>query len=145
MSFWAPIKNFVLGAPKLVDDVFDKNEGLLVKAGGFINDLSYTDVEKARDLAELAKVVSEHIKSTLTESTERSLTRRSIAVMWIKVQLGLILMTSICIPVNAEWAKSFFQLATCNVMLWGTGSVIVFFFGMYAWGAHIKKNGPEKK
>lgn len=145
MNFFAAVKNFIVGAPKVVDDVFDKDAGLLVKAGGFINDLSYTEAEKARDFADLAKAVSEHIKSTLTESTERSMTRRSIAVLWIKAQLGLILLTSICIPFNGKWAKAFFELSTCNVMLWGTGSVIVFFFGSYAWGAHIKKNGSNKK
>lgn len=144
MNFFTAVKDFFLGVPKLTDDVFDKSDGLLAKAGGFINDLSYTEVEKARDFAELAKAVSEHIKTTLSESTERSMTRRSIAILWIKVQLALILMTSICIPVRTEWAKSFFELSTCNVMLWGTGSVIVFFFGAYAWGAHIAKGKPEK-
>lgn len=139
MNFFTAIKSFVVGAPKVVDDVFDKDFGLLSKAGGFINDLNYTDAEKARDFGELAKAVSEHIKTTLTESTERSITRRSISILWIKVQLGLILMTAICIPFDTEWTKSFFELSTCNVMLWGTGSVIIFFFGAYAWGVHIKK------
>ncbi len=139
MAWLSAVKNFILGAPRLVEDVFDKNEGLLVKAGGFINDLSYTEAEKARDTAALALSVTEHIKSTLSESTKRSMTRRGISVLWIRVQLGLILMVAVCIPFNAEWATSFFELATCNVMLWGTGSVIIFFFGAYAWGAHIKK------
>jgi len=141
MAFFTALKNFVIGAPKLADDVFDKDKGLLVKAGGFINDLSYTEAEKARDYALLAKDVTEHVKSTLTESTARSITRRSISLLWIKCQLGLILMVAICVPFNTEWANSYFELATCNVMLWGTGSVIIFFFGAYAWGAHIKKAG----
>jgi len=141
MAWLSAVSNFIFGAPKLVEDVFDKKEGLLVKAGGFINDLSYTEAEKARDMAALAKEVTEHIKSTLAESTARSLTRRSISILWIRTQLGLILLVAICIPLNTSWANSFFELATCNVMMWGTGSVIIFFFGAYAWGAHIKKNG----
>lgn len=144
MHWLGAIKNFVLGAPQVAEDVFDKKEGLLVKAGGFINDLSYTEAEKARDMAALAKEVTEHIKSTLSESTARSLTRRSISILWIKAQLGLILMVAICIPLNVKWANSFFELATCNVMMWGTGSVIIFFFGAYAWGAHIKKGDMKK-
>lgn len=143
MNWLTGIKNFVIGAPKIADDVFDKKDGLLVKAGGFINDLSYTDAEKAKDLAEMGKNVTEHVKTTLGESTIRSMTRRSISVMWIRVQLMLILMVAICIPFNTGWATSFFKLATCNVMLWGTGSVIIFFFGAYAWGAHIKTTKPK--
>ena len=145
MAWLSAVSNLIFGAPKLVEDVFDKKDGLLVKAGGFINDLSYTEAEKARDMAALAKEVTEHIKSTLAESTARSLTRRSISILWIRAQLGLILLVAICVPLNTEWAKSLFELATCNIMVWGTGSMIIFFFGAYAWGAHIKKNGNPKE
>ena len=144
MRLWKGIRDFFLAAPKIVDDVFDKDKGLLVKAGGFINDLDYSDAEKAKSFFELALSVSEHIKTTLSESTERSTTRRSIAILWIKAQLGLILMVAICIPFSTEKAKAFFELATCNVMMWGTGSVIIFFFGAYAWGAHIKRADKKK-
>jgi len=139
---WGKILSFVAGTPKVVDDVFDKDDGLLSKAGGFINDLSYTDAEKAKDHAGLAKAVSTHIASTLSESTVRSRTRRRIAEVWIRVQLGLMLMVAICIPFNKVFAKDYFDLATCDIMLYGTGSIIVFFFGAYVWGTYIKK---EKK
>lgn len=145
MSFFTAVKNFVLGAPKVTEDVFNRDNGLLVRAGGFINDLSYTDAEKAKDTVTFARSVIEYVKTTLGESTVRSITRRAISILWIKVQLGLVLMVAITIPFNTEWAKAYFELATCNVMLWGTGSVIVFFFGAYAWGAHIKKSGADKK
>ena len=144
MNWWKSIKDFFLTAPKVADDVFDKEKGLLVKGGGFINDLHYSEAEKAKSFYELASAVSGHIKSTLEESTARSTTRRSIAILWIKAQLGLILMVALCIPFDSGKAKAFFELATCNVMMWGTGSVIVFFFGAYAWGAHIKRKETPK-
>jgi len=139
---WGKILSFVAGTPKIVDDVFDKDDGLLSKAGGFINDLNYTDAEKARHHAGLAKAVSTHIASTLSESTVRSRTRRAIAEMWIRTQLGLILMVAICIPLDKTVAKNYFELATCDIMFYGTGSIVVFFFGAYVWGTYIKK---EKK
>jgi len=136
---WSKILSFVAGTPKVVDDVFDRNDGLLSKAGGFINDLHYSDVEKAKAHADLAKAVSTHIASTLSESTVRSRTRRAMAEMWIRVQLGFLLMSAICIPFNKVLAKDYFDLAMCQVMIYGTGSIIVFFFGAYVWGTHIKK------
>jgi len=139
MSILSAIVGFFQAAPKVVDDVFDKDAGLLTKAGGFINDLSYTDAEKAKGYIDLCKAVSDHVASTLSESTVRSVTRRSIAVLWVKVQLALVLMTAIYIPFDKTVAKSFYELATCDVMFWGTGSIVVFFFGAYAWGAHISK------
>jgi len=140
---WSKVLGFITGTPKIVDDVFDKDDGLLTQAGGFINDLNYSDVEKARDCAGLAKAVSIHIASTLSESTVRSRTRRKIAETWIRVQLGLVLMVAICIPLDKAIAKDYFDLATCNIMLYGTGSIIVFFFGAYVWGTYIKKGKQD--
>ena len=139
MNWLTAIKNFVIGAPKITTDVFDKDGGLLAKAGGFLNDLHYSDAEKAKDTFAIGQAVTEHVKATLNESTEKSKARRDIAMVWIKVQLWLILITLICIPLDKGMAQSMYELATCNVMLWGTGSVITFFFGGYVWGTYVKK------
>ena len=149
MSFFTAVKTFFTIAPKAVDDVLDKDNGLLVKAGGWINDLQYTDAEKSKDFATMTKGVIEFVTTTLAESTVRSKTRRNIAILWIKAQLGLILMVAMAISADeifkTNMKADFFNLATCNVMVWGTGSIIIFFFGAYAWGAHIsKKNEPPK-
>lgn len=138
MNWLAAIKSFVIDAPKITTDIFDKDGGLLAKAGSFLNDLHYSDAEKAGDKFKIGMAVTDFVKTTLGESTERSKTRRSLAILWIKVQLALILMTAIILPWKVELAKSYFELATCNVMLWGTGSIITFFFGGYVWGTYIK-------
>ena len=140
MGWLTAIKSFVIGAPTLVTDVFDKDSGILVKAGGFLNDLHYSDAEKAKDCFRIGEAVTEHVKTTLNESTERSKTRRAIAILWIKVQLALILMVAILIPFKQKLAMDYFNLATCDIMLWGTGSIIVFFFGGYVWGTYVKRN-----
>ncbi|MFX0194561.1 MAG: hypothetical protein ACFFCW_00440 [Candidatus Hodarchaeota archaeon] len=149
MSFWVGLKNFFTITPKVADDVFDKDNGLLVKTGRWIDGLQYTAQEKAENFKELIGAYNEFFKTSLNESTERSLTRRSISVLWIKVELGLILMTAIAIPCDSilgtNMKKDFFELATCDVMVWGTGAVIGFFLGPYMWGAHIKRNGGTKK
>ena len=149
MSFLTAVKGFFTIAPKAADDILDKDNGLLVRAGGWLNDLNYTDAERAKDYAAMTKGVIEFVTTTLTESTIRSKTRRNIAILWIKAQLGLILMVAMAISADeifkTNMKADFFNLATCNVMVWGTGSIIIFFFGAYAWGAHIsKKNEPPK-
>lgn len=147
MGFWTSIKNFFSIAPKAADNILDKDNGLVVRAGGWLNDLKYTEAERARDYATMAQGVIEFVKTTLAESTVRSKTRRSIAILWIKAQLGLILMVAMAISADeifkTDMKADFFNLATCNVMAWGTGSIIIFFFGAYAWGAHMKKNGDK--
>ena len=39
----------VLGSDKGVDNLLDKDKGLLVRAGGWVNDLHYSDAEKAEN------------------------------------------------------------------------------------------------
>ena len=151
MNWLMAIKNFVIGAPKITTDIFDKDSGLLAKAGGFINGLNYSDAEKAIDRAKTGKDITDFVKVTLDENSEKSKARRDIALLWIKVQLNLIMMTAICIPLEIifnnsrlQMAKSFFELSTCNVMLWGTGSIITFFFGGYVWGTYVKNGKKEE-
>ena len=145
MAFLTTFKNFILGAPRLATDVFDKDDGLLVKAGGFVDDLHFSDAEKAKYGLDVANALSAHIESTLGESTQRSVTRRAISVMWIKAQLGLILLSAIGVPADivfkTELKGEFFKLATCDVMLYGTTAVILFFFGAYAVGTYLVKKG----
>lgn len=124
---------------KAVDDVLDKDSGLLAKAGGWFDRLSYTDEEQAEAKAKRLSAYTNWFETTLSENTERSKTRRKVAVDWIRVQLFLILLTAITIFWDEEKAQSLFELATSQLMVWGTGSIIVFFFGGYVWGNYIAK------
>lgn len=145
MSWFTTALNFVVGAPKITTDIFDKDSGLLLKVGGFINGLHYSDAEKMQDVAAQGKAATEFVKATLGENTEKSKTRRELAVMWIKVQLYLVLTTAICVPLAAifpnpgkEIFTMMYQLTTCTLMITGTGCVMVYFFGSYGWGTYVK-------
>ena len=141
MAWYNPATWFATtkSAEKVVGDVFDKDGGLLTQVGSWVGNMHFTDEEKAEYNMKVADKTAEFVGKTMDENTERSRTRRSIAVLWIKVQLGLVLMTAICIPWSKSVASDYFNLATSDVMLWGTGSIVVFFFGGYVWGAHVKK------
>ena len=117
--------------PKTVDDIMDKDSGLLVKFGGFVNDLHYSDAEKAAAMAEVVSGASEFVKSTMNENTERSKTRRSIAIYWIKFQLAVIALTLAAYPFDPILAEFYWKVATSKIMLFGTMSVIIFFFGAH--------------
>ena len=138
MSVLSAIKRFFSLAPaKTVDDLMDKDNGVLVKAGGFINDLHYSDAEKARDYAAMAGAMSQFVKDTLGENTERSKTRREIAVLWIKSQLTLIFLTVFagCIEYGIRGtmviAEFVWGVASSELMFWMTMSIGAFFYGAH--------------
>jgi hypothetical protein len=116
---------------KTADDLFDKDKGLLTQVGSWVGNMKFTNEEQAELNVKIADKAAEFVASTLNENTERSKTRRSIALLWIKAQLALVLMTAICIPWDKGMATDYFNLATSSLMLMGTGSIIVFFFGGY--------------
>ena len=126
----------LFSSSKTVDNVLDKDNGLLSQVGSWIGGQQYTEEEKAEFNERMRVNVTDYAKATMDESTERSKARREIARMWIKAQLGLILLCAIAIPLDPVIAESYFNLATNNVMLAGTGAIITFFFGSYMLARH---------
>ena len=121
---------------KVVDNVLDKDDGLLKGVGGWIDDLSHTDQEKAEDKKELRKGVISYAIASMGENSERSKARREIAKLWIKVQLWLVLMCAIAAPWDMELAKFYFNLATSTLMITVTTAICIFFFGSHGLARH---------
>lgn len=142
MSF---LSNLFKVAPKTIDDVMDKEDGLLVKAGGFINDLHYSDAEKAKDFQKLAQSYNDYVKATLEENTERSITRRGLALRWITAQLALIFISVGMYKWDKEFAEFVWNVATSNVMSFGTIGILAFFFGSHMISSHFGARRKEDK
>ena len=121
---------------KVIDNILDKDDGLLKGVGGWIDNLSHTDQEKAESREGLRKGVVAYAVASMGENSERSKARREIAKQWIKVQLWIILMCAIAAPFDMELAEFYFKLATASVMLAGTAAIITFFFGSYMLTRH---------
>lgn len=129
---------------KAVDDVLDKDNGLLTQAGNWIGNFNYTDEEKAEARAEMNKGVVDYVKTTLSENTNRSKTRRFVAKAWIYVELFLVLLTCAAAPFDAKLAEFYWKVATSDLMFWSTMSIIAFFFGPYMIGSHFGSKGKAK-
>jgi hypothetical protein len=133
--------DIIFGAPKLVDNVFDKDKGLLSQVGQWVGHQQFTEEEKAIHDAGIGTAVRGFAVATLGENTERSKTRRTIAVEWINMQIWLIKLTVLAVFLDylivelrggkSSLAESITVIAF-SPMLWGiTGAVSVFFFGTH--------------
>lgn len=116
---------------KAVDNVLDKKDGLLTQVGGWIGNMKLTSEEVMKANSLTVASVQEFVKATLSESTDRSKTRRSIAVLWIKSQLAIVLMCCISAPFDMELAEFYFKVASSGLMITGTTAIIIFFFGSH--------------
>ena len=137
MSFWRTITRGVStllfggSASKTAENLLDKENGLLVQVGGFVNDLHLSDSERLEYNKQIADAAAEFSKSTMSENTVRSRTRRAIAIAWIRVELFLVLLSVASWPYSEEYAAFVFSIAVSTLMLGGTWAVIGFFFGGY--------------
>lgn len=146
MNFFTKLKNLILGAPKLADDIFDSEKGILVKAGGFINDLHLSDVERIKLNLKAGEDVLDHVKATAGENTIKSKTRRELAIKWINLQINLIGVNVICVPLavlSPEQGKQIFNMMLKITLSWlmvgGTVTVMAYFFGTYGWGTYVRR------
>lgn len=133
MSIWKSIVSVFSGSTieKSADNLLDKDKGLLVRVGGFVNDLSLSDEERVKYAQKTADAAAKFAVDTLGENTERSKTRRRIAVDWIRVQLFMLISVFVVAAFDAAQAKFLFEIATSEIMFWGTMGVMTFFFGGY--------------
>jgi hypothetical protein len=116
---------------KTLDNIFDKDSGLLAKVGAHIGNKKFTDEERREsDIKEL-QMMHDFVKTSLDENSERSKSRRGVAIMWIQVQLLMFILTAIAAPFDKELAKFYLELATNPVLLMGTTGIIGFFFGTH--------------
>lgn len=140
MSFFSWFKS----GPKVIDDVMDKDKGLIAQVGNWIGNMSLTKEEVIEFNAKTVASVHMFVKATLGESTERSKTRRAIAVLWIKSQLGIVLMSCISAPWNLELANFYYKMATSTLMITGTTAIIIFFFGSHGIARYNESKGDKK-
>ena len=132
MSWYNPLS----WSDKVIDNVLDKDDGLLKGVGGWIDDLSHTDQEKAEDKKELRQGVISYAIASMGENSERSKARRHIAQLWIKVQLWIVLMCCIAAPFNMLLAEFYYKLATSTLMITVTTAICIFFFGSHGLARH---------
>jgi len=116
---------------KTVDNVLDKDNGLLAQAGSWIGNFQFTDEEKSEANKAMIDSASEFVKQTLTESTVRSKTRRWLAIQWVKIELFLVLLSCAVAPWNMKLAEFYWSIAMSELMFWGTMAVLGFFFGTH--------------
>ncbi len=129
---------WLTSAPKIVDDIMDKDNGLFSQVGGWINNLNLTPEEVMKQNARTADSVQAFAIATLDENTERSKSRRDIAILYIKFYLIWMTVGFGIYPINEGYAI-FLVSALTGLALGGAfTSIIIFHFGSHGL-AKLKK------
>ena len=137
------IFSWIKSAPKVADNIFDKDKGLLTQVGSWVGNQQFTDQERAQFDADMGKAVQTFAVATLGENTDRSKARRTIAVEWFRLQIWLIKLYLLAIFIDYLTVRldiaielqlsDLVSVVTFSGYVWGiTAAVTTFFFGTHA-------------
>ena len=100
--------------------------------GSWIDGQQFTDQEKAEYSKETAKQFQAFMESTIKENTQRSITRRSLAIWIIRTWIGLLVISIIAHASGADAvAKYVWEVVTYSTMDYLVLGVGGFFFGSH--------------
>ena len=133
--------SFLSAAPNAVDNVLDKDKGLITQFGGWVDRNKFTEQEKITMRTESYSDIRKFVVATLDESTVRSVARRDIALLVIKFFILTLFMCGMTYPINPEWSAVWFNLATSSNMGGLVIAVSIFFFGSHALHKHQLSKG----
>lgn len=118
-------------APKVVDNVLDKDNGLISQVGGWIGNMSLTPEEVMKQNGRTVDSVQQFVVDTLDENTERSKSRRELANLYIKFYLLWLSVGFGIYPISEDYA-TFLILSLTGLALGGAfTSIMIFHFGSY--------------
>ena len=140
----------IFSAPKMLDNVFDKDKGLLTQVGRWAGLQQYTPEEKALHDKSMGDAVRGFAVATLGENTDRSKTRRKLASKWFDLQIWLIKLQVACFFTDklslsldgpALTMSADFAAIAFNQGIWAVTSGI----GLFFWGSHTLRSSKWAK
>ena len=127
------ILSSIFGTPKVIDTVAET-----VKSGvGMLDNAFYTEQEKAANNAKMMDLWLEIQKTTASENSIRSITRRYLAWVVMGTYVLIVLMACVVWKSDPAWAEYILSLLTKTNLSYLALIVGFFYFGSYAIGQYI--------
>ena len=125
-------------------DLFDTEKGHLKNFGGWIDRSRFTKQEMAELDEEVAKGVRQFAVDTMSENTERSKTRRELALFVVKSWVLFLFTSGMTYKIDPEWSALWFSLATHGSFAALILGVSAFFWGTHAYRASKKTQDSKE-
>jgi len=114
-------------AGKGADNVMKVASGI----GGWIDGQQFTEQEKAEFSAKMIGHYGTFMESTVGENTQRSITRRDLAIWIIRTEIILLVVSVILQKIDPEWGRYVYMICTESPLGLLTLGVGAFFFGTH--------------
>ena len=128
-GIWSGAKA-VLGfstAGKGADNVMKVASGI----GGWIDGQQFTEAERATHNMKVVELYGDFMKSTIGENTQRSITRRELAIWIIRTEIILLVFSVVLQKIDPAWGEYVYKICTESPLGLLTLGVGAFFFGTH--------------
>lgn len=126
-----------LGNSKTGRDLLNTKDGHLKNFGAALGNLKFTKEEMAEYDERLIEGIQKFAIDTMEENTERSATRRAIAISTIQFYLLTVFVGLMVFPFNPKWSEVILEVALDPFIAGMVAAVFAFFFG-----SHISRTTP---
>ena len=127
--------NAIFSTSNTIDDVFDKDSGHLSKVGAWIGNSQFTSEEQA-------EMMQAFVIETLNENTDRSKTRRDVAMFVMRFYALVVFMVGMTYPISEDWSDVWLSIATLPPLaglVLGGGAFVFGTHTLRSWQAKSKK------
>ena len=128
MGWLSAIGSFLTGGSKSgSDNVMKVASGI----GGWIDGQQFTDQEKSEFNGKVLEQYGKFMETTIGENTQRSLTRRDLAMWIIRAEILLLVFSVALFKIDKPWGDYVYKICTDSPLALLTLGVGAFFFGTH--------------
>ena len=109
----------------------EKGMDIIKDVGSWIDEQQYTEQEKAETAAARVEAYARFMQQTIDENSERSRTRRSLALLVLRWWIFLLTLSAILYKIDPVWSKYLFDIASYHGVVALVGGIGAFFFGSH--------------
>jgi len=120
----------VFGSDKAVDNLLDKDKGLLVRAGGWVNDLHYSDAEKAENSLLVREWGIKQLEALAPFKIVQRIIAFAVTALWGLVGLNVVAAIWIeALYPEVQVKEAMIQFATSEYVFYPTLAVLGLYMG----------------
>ena len=119
----------ILGTDKGIDNVLDKDKGLLSKFGGFIDRQQYTEEEKAEAQHAVRLFTVDYLKALEPFKVAQRVLAFVVAFVWVFGAINVFAGIWLEVFTNIKIVEALFKFLMTNYVLVPTGLVFALYFG----------------
>jgi len=120
----------LFGTDKAVDNLLDKDKGLLVRTGGWVNDLSYTDAEKAENQLLVKQWGIKQLEALEPFKIVQRIIAFAVTSLWLIVGINVIVAVWVeAIYPGIQVRERMIEFAMSDFVFWPVLAVLSLYMG----------------